>query len=126
MSRALAVLLVLTAAVAAPAGAAPAETIGTVASVDYRVVVTARRSSGGSAPTARVDATTYRWSHGGWQRLGTRRLAGTFFWKVVSSPHAVCELAIATAGGRAKPQATVQLLISPSLGCGRVYRMNLA
>jgi hypothetical protein len=97
-----------------------------VASVDYRVVVTAQRTSAGSAPTARVDATTYRRSHGTWRRLGTRRLAGTFFWKVVSSPHAVCELAIATTGGRATPRATVQLLVSPSLGCGHAYRIGLS
>ncbi|HEY7603328.1 MAG TPA: hypothetical protein VH760_03615 [Gaiellaceae bacterium] len=60
MIRALVVVLVLAATAAAPAGAAPAKTIGTVSSVDYRVVVTA------------------------------------------------------------------QLLVSPSLGCGRAYRIGLA
>ena len=90
------------------------------------MVVTAQRSSGGSAPSAPVDATAYRWSHGHWHRLESRRLAGPFFWKVVSAPHAVCELAIATSGGGAKPQARVQLLVSPSIGCGRAYRIGLA
>jgi hypothetical protein len=123
--KATAVLLALAAAHAASAAAAPVKTIGTAATVDYKIVLTAQPSSGGSAPTARVVATSYRRSRGQWQRTGAHRLVGTFFWYVVSGPRAVCELSIVTATRRARPHATVRLLVSPSIGCSRSYTIDL-
>jgi hypothetical protein len=42
----------------------------------------------------------------------------------VSHPHAVCRLEVVTASTRHSPRSRVivQLLLSPSLGCGRIYR----
>ena len=126
MIRALAVLSVLAGAIAVPVQAAPRPaTIGTAATVDFRVVLTARRTSAGDAPTAAVTATIYRLGRDSWERTGSRVVPGTYFWNVVSGRNAVCELSIATAGA-AKPRATVRLLVSPSIGCGRSYRIGLA
>ena len=98
------------------------QTIATVSSTDFRAVVGARRTGGGSAPTARVTVTTYRKAAGHWRRLVAHRLAGTYFWHTVTGPHAVCRLELATAK---KPQVTVGLLLSPSLGCGRSQTIRL-
>jgi hypothetical protein len=126
MIRALAVLSVLAGAIAMPVQAAPRPaTIGTAATVDFRVVLTARRTSAGDAPTAAVTATIYRLGRDSWERTGSRAVPGTYFWNVVAGRNAVCELSIATAGA-AKPGATVRLLVSPSIGCGRSYQIGLA
>jgi hypothetical protein len=126
MIRALVVLSALAGVLAAPVQAAPRPaTIGTAATVDFRVVLTARRISAGDAPTAAVTATIYRLGRDSWERTGSRRVPGTYFWNVVSGRNAVCELSIATAGA-GRPHATVRLLVSPSIGCGRVYPIPLA
>jgi hypothetical protein len=72
-----------------------------------------------------VTATIYRLGRDSWERTGSRKLPGTYFWNVVSRRNAVCGLSIATAGAAA-PQATVRLLVSPSIGCGRAYRLALS
>lgn len=127
MNKALIALLVL-AATALPAAAnsivSPQKTIGTLASVDYRIVVTTRRAAG-NPPAATVEVATSHKQGGRWRPGATRTLAGPFFWNVVSGPNALCGLSISTAGGRAKPHATVRLLASPSLGCGRAYTIAL-
>jgi hypothetical protein len=126
MIRALVVLSMLAVAVALPVQAAPRPaTIGSVATVDFRVVLTARRTSAGDAPTAAVAATTYRLGRDSWERTGSRTIPGTYFWNVVSRRNAVCGLSITTAGA-AGPHATVRLLVSPSIGCGRAYRFALS
>jgi hypothetical protein len=126
MIRALVVLSMLAGTLALPVQAAPRPTtIGTAATVDFRVVLTARKASAGAAPTAAVTATIYRSGRDSWERTGSHALPGTYFWNVVSRRNAVCELAIATAGA-ARPRATVQLLVSPSIGCGRAYRIGLS
>src|SRR5262245_21778824 len=129
MIRTLAVLSVLeaaTATLAAPIAGAPGPTaIGTAATVDFRVVLTARRVSAGDSPTAAVTATVYRLGRDSWERTGSHAVPGTYFWNVVSRRNAVCELSIATAGA-AKPHATVRLLVRPSIGCGRSYRIDLS
>jgi hypothetical protein len=126
MFRALAALSVVAGALALPVQAAPRPaTIGSAATVDFRVVLTARRTSAGDAPTAAVTATIYRLGRDSWERTGSRKLPGTYFWNVVSRRNAVCGLSIATAGAAA-PQATVRLLVSPSIGCGRAYRLALS
>jgi hypothetical protein len=126
MIRAVVVLSVLAGALALPVQAAPRPTtIGTAATVDFRVVLTARRTSAGDAPTAAVTATIYRLGRDSWERTGTHEVPGTYFWNVVSRRNAVCGLSIATAGA-AKPHATIRLLVTPSIGCGRSYRIGLA
>jgi hypothetical protein len=116
--RATALALVAASALAAEAAAAAAssKTVATVTTADYRSVVVATKTSGGGAPTAAVTVDTFGRAGGHWQRVGARRLAGPFFWKTVTAPHAVCRLEIVTASS---PRVTVQLLRTPSLGCAR-------
>ncbi|HET8606619.1 MAG TPA: hypothetical protein VFL66_06270 [Gaiellaceae bacterium] len=96
-------LLPAAAVTAACASAQPAavhtQTIATVSGTDFRAVVAARRTGGGSAPTARVTVTTYRKAGGHWRRLAVHRLADGF-WHVATGPRAICRLELATAGGR--------------------------
>jgi hypothetical protein len=114
------------AVVAAGRAPAPAKTIATVASVDYRAELVARKTGTGAAPTASVTAVTYRRNGTGWTRTGSRPLAGTFFWNTVAGPHALCRLDLATAGGAAaRPHLVVQLLQSPSLGCAKAQTVSL-
>jgi hypothetical protein len=108
-------------------GAAPSST--TVASAtagDLRAVLVAQKSSGGSAPTATVTLTAYERSNGHWRRVAGRRLAGTFFWHVVGAPRSLCRFELRTAGGKGfQPRVVVQLLLSPSLGCGAAQTVLL-
>jgi hypothetical protein len=121
-------LLALTLSLAANAIAAPAHatvaaaTIATATSSDFRADLVARRAGGGSAPTAAVTLTTYSRAGGAWHTLATRRLLGTFFWKTVSGPRALCRFELASAH---RPHVTVQLLLTPSLGCGKTTTMLL-
>jgi hypothetical protein len=108
-------------------GGVPTKAIANATSVDYRAVVTARRRSSGSAPTAAVTVTTYGRQSGRWVLLRTRPLPETYFWKTVTAPRALCRLEISTAAsgrGRA-PRLVVELLLSPSLGCGRTFVIPL-
>jgi streptogramin lyase len=126
ITRTLAVLFALMVLLVPPAAAAPsATTVASATTVDFRVVLTAHRTSTGSSPTAAVTATVYRLDRASWKRTATNRLPGTFFWFVVSGRRAVCELSIST-GGTAKPHATIRLLLSPSLGCAKPYVLPLA
>lgn len=111
-------------AVATTAGAATQSTkrIATIADTDFRVDVFARQTRPGSAPTATITVTTYRHAEGRWNLLATTRLQGTFFWKTVTGPLAICNLDLATVGAA---HATVQLLTSPSLGCGKAHTIRL-
>jgi hypothetical protein len=100
--------------------AAQTRTIAKLETVDARVVLTARRTSGGSAPDAAVTVAIYTRSGAAWKRTGSHRLTG--FWFTVTAPHALCRLAVATAK---TSHVEVQLLQSPSLGCGPVHRYPL-
>jgi len=64
---------------------------------------------------------------GGWREVDELRLDETDFWRTVSGPRALCLLALGTAGTQRsfRPYLTVQVLLSPSLGCGRAYRIPL-
>jgi hypothetical protein len=103
-------------------------TVGLVTTQDFRVAVVARRLTGGSAPTAEVRVGLARRVDRRWQEVGERRLRETYFWHAVTGPRAVCRLAIATTGARPsfRPYATLRLLLSPSLGCGRTHRIPLS
>jgi hypothetical protein len=121
----------LPAATGAPGGPAArvqrAASIATLATRDFRVAVVAYRLDGGGAPTAEVRVGLARRVGGSWHELGERRLRETFFWNTVTGPRGVCRLAIASAGSSpsSQPYVTVQLLLSPSLGCGRAHRIAL-
>ena len=110
------------------ASATRVASIATLTTRDFRVAVVARRLKGGATPTAEVRVGLAQLADGRWRELGERRLDDTYFWNVVRGPRAVCRLAIVTAGARPsfRPYVTVQLLLSPSLGCGRAYRLPLA
>jgi hypothetical protein len=106
--------------VAASGGAAKAARVSTVAAattVDYRVVVKAEKTSNGAAPTAAATVTISRKVAGRWQPLATHRLPGTYFWKVVTAPAAICSLSVTT--GSPSPHVSVTLLETPSIGCGQ-------
>jgi hypothetical protein len=103
-------------AAAVPADRVVAATIATATSPDFRAELVANRASGEPAPTATVMLTTFRRARGTWHTLETGRLAGTFFWKTVSGPRALCQFELASAN---RPHVTVQLLLTPSLGCGK-------
>lgn len=103
------------------------KTIATVATVDVRAKVVATRTGGGAAPAARVIVQADELVDGRWHRLPAHRVAGTYFWKTVTGPAAVCHLDLVTAGlGRAKPHLAVQLLVTPSIGCGKEQTVTLA
>ena len=67
-----------------------------------------------------MTVSTFERSGGRWRETNEKSLAGPYFWKTITGPLAVCRLELRTAGG--KPRALVQLLRSPSLGCGPVTR----
>jgi hypothetical protein len=104
----------LTLAVLAPAASAGAasKTIAVVTHGDVRAVVSARKTSDGRAPTAAITVTGYRStpSHR-WVRGHRAAVAGTFFWKTVTAPHAVCRIRLSGSA------LSLSLLVTPSIGC---------
>jgi hypothetical protein len=111
---------------AAPDTAAKATTIASANSLGYRIEITARKTSGGNAPTAEIIVTSYLRSNGHWRLACNTHLPGIYFWKTVRAPHSLCRLEIGTArttvAGR--PRAIVQVLVSPSIGCGRTETIS--
>jgi hypothetical protein len=103
------------------------ETIAAMTTSDFRVVVSAAKTSSGQAPSASVTVKTFERSFAGWRPTGARVLEEPYFWKTLTGPRAVCRLEIRTAGQRAgsRPRAIVQLLQSPSLGCGPATSLRL-
>jgi hypothetical protein len=102
--------------------------LAAVATEDFRVVVAAtKRGDVGGAPTASATVSVSRRVAGGWRPTATYRLRGPYFWHTVTGPRAVCRLQVGTTGGRAnvRPFVVVQLLQSPSLGCGPPQRFAL-
>lgn len=95
---------------------------------DFRVVVSATKSGSGRAPTAKAAVATFHRSDGRWLRTGRHVLRGSYFWHTLSGPNAICRLDLQTAAARAneRPHVTVQLLMTPSLGCARAYDFVLA
>lgn len=125
VSAALALVALVTARADAAGGV---RTIATTTTPDFRVVVGATNRGGGEgAPEAVVTVRTFERSGGGWRRTNETRLAGPYFWKTITGPLAVCRLEIRTTAARPgfRPHAIVQLLRSPSLGCGPVTEHRL-
>lgn len=135
MKRNLALPLILAAVALAAASSSaasgrqtgPVKTVASVATIEYRAVLTATKTSAGAAPTAAVTLTSYTRVDGRWARSAERRLSGGYFWKTVTAPHAVCRLELTSAGGSAapRPAVTAAMLISPSIGCGRAATLSL-
>ena len=109
------------------AAAATSRTIASTTTSDFRAVVTAERLDGGAAAAATATLQTYRRAGGGWRRTGSHELEGPYFWKTLIGPRAVCRLEIRTTGAAARfrPRTLVQLLQTPSLGCGPVSEHRL-
>src|SRR5688500_18358599 len=125
----LALLVVVGGSAAVGHSTTAAVALASVETKDYRVSLTAAKSvSSDAIPTASVSVRTSERRGGGWQRIGSRRLDAVYFWKTVTGPRAVCRLEIRTAGAapRFRPYAVIQLLVSPSLGCGKAHRIELA
>jgi hypothetical protein len=101
-------------------------TVAIVTTKEFRVAVVAIRLSG-VPPTADLRVGLARRAGGRWREVAEHRLGERYFWNTVSHPHAVCRLEIVTVGTRHSPRSRVivQLLLSPSLGCGRIYRIPL-
>ena len=129
--RSIAVAFVLLAALvpgaAAHSSSSAPVTIASATTSDFRVVLVATKRSGGEIPEARVTLRTFERVRGGWRRTGVYAVSGIYFWKTVTAPRAVCRLEIRTGGAQARfsPHAVVQLLLSPSLGCGRASAYSL-
>jgi hypothetical protein len=101
-------------------------TVATVTTFDFRVAVVAERIGGGTAPTAQVRAAIAQRIGGGWRERRELRLRESYFWRTVTGPRAVCRLEIRTASTPTRrPHVTIQLLQSPSLGCGPTHRLLL-
>ena len=111
----------------AAAGAERTAVLATLTTRDLRVAVVARRRDSGGTPTAEVRLGLARRVGGSWRELWERQLGETYFWNTLTGPRAVCRLAIASASSSPsfRPYVAVQLLLSPSLGCGRTYRVPL-
>lgn len=129
----LTIMAVLTAlslaAVAAGVGAAGTprtQTIASVTATDFRVSVIANRTSGGVAPTASATVTSWERSSGHWRRSGTHALAGAYFWKTLTGARALCDLRLVSAARSTRPHVVVQLLVTPSLGCGKAQEFALS
>jgi hypothetical protein len=111
----------------APQRATRTATVAVVTTQEVRVAVVATRVSGASPAIAEVRVGFARRVGASWREFDEQRLRESYFWNTVSRPHSVCRLQIATVGTRRSPrsQLTVQLLLSPSVGCGRIHRFRL-
>ena len=129
MRRLLALVLpTVVLALAVAASAAAARTIATATTTDFRVVLTASKGKPtGGAPSATVRISLYSRSGDGWRSFANRRVPGTYFWNTVTGGHAVCLLEVRTAGDAPgfRSVAVVQLLVTPSVGCGRARSFPL-
>ena len=122
MIRAVAVVVLAAAVLAAPVAAAGGgtRTIALVTKGKVRAAVTAHETSGGKAPTAAITVIGYRSAAGHrWQRTRTQRLTGTFFWKTVTGPLALCRIVLSGS------TLTISVRVTPSIGCGRTNRIAL-
>ena len=84
------------------AASATSRTIASTTTSDFKVLVSARNlGGGGGAPSAAVTVRTFERAGAGWRRTNERRLAGTYFWKTITGPLAICRLEIRTTAAQA-------------------------
>jgi hypothetical protein len=102
--------------------------VATVTTRDLGVAVVAYRLNEGAAPTAEVRLAIEQHAGQGRRERGEMRLDETYFWRTVTAPRSVCRLEVSPQGSlrSVRPHVTVQLLVTPSLGCGRVHRFPLS
>ena len=120
-------LSIVSVALAGGGTAAPSARIAELSTTDLRAVVTATRRGNETPPTAQVIVTTFKRATGGWSRTGKHALPGTYFWNTVTGPNAVCRLDL-RGGSQAptkRPRLVIQLLTTPSIGCGSVHHLIL-
>ena len=98
--------------------ATAARQIAALTTSDFRVVVRAEKAGNSGMPTAVVEVTTSRRVGGRWRATGTHRLKGPYFWNTVTGARALCRLEVRTAASASGPRTVVQLLLTPSIGCG--------
>lgn len=103
-------------------------TVALVTTREFRVAAVATPKGGGSAPTAEVRVAVARRVAGGWRETHEVKLPETYFWRTFRARASICRLAIATSGRQPsfRPYAEVQILLSPSIGCGGTHRIPLA
>jgi hypothetical protein len=107
--------------------AAPSMRIADVSTTGLRVVVTATRRGNEAPPTARVAVSTFKRAAGSWSRTERHVLPGTYFWHTVTGPRAVCRLDLrgGSPAPSRRPRLVIQLLTTPSIGCGRAHELVL-
>jgi hypothetical protein len=107
--------------------AAPSKRIAEVSTTDLRAVVTATKRGNDAAPTAQVAVLTFKRTSGSWSRTGRHVLRGPYFWHTVTGPSAICRLDLrgGTPAPSKPPRLVIQLLTTPSIGCGRAHHLIL-
>jgi hypothetical protein len=125
---ALAAVILTSHGAAAHAAAAPAtparSVIVSATEHDFRIELTAERTSSGAAPTATVRVAAFMHTAHGWQPRGELRLGARdgWFWKVLNGSHAVRDFTISN---DVPQRGSVQLLISPALGWSQTHHFRL-
>jgi hypothetical protein len=124
-------LLSMAAAGSATGASQPAQRqLATATLSEFRVVVTATRDPG-HPPLATVTAAGYRRPGGRWQLIATRRIgkaSGWFWFSVETCSLTTTQLKNNTAS--ASPSVVtsdsikVSLLVTPAIGCSRIYRTH--
>jgi hypothetical protein len=107
-----------------PSAQPPQAVIASATAHDFRVVVTATKTSSGAAPTATVRVQAFVRGASGWRSRGELRLGtrGGYFWKVLEGGHAVRDFTISN---DSPARGSVQLLVTPALGWSTTYHFQL-
>ena len=109
---------------AAPVSA-PQAVVASATARDFRLVVTATKTSGGVAPTATVRVRAYVRGASGWRSRGELRLGARngYFWDILTGGRAVRDFTISN---DQPARGSVQLLVTPALGWSTTYHFQLA
>lgn len=102
--------------------------VAVVTTNDFRVVVSATKTGPGLSPTADVVVAIFQRRGRNWAATKRVVLPGRYFWHTISGLRAICRLELRTAAkrGAAGLRLKIQLLVTPSLGCGRLHDYLLA
>jgi hypothetical protein len=94
-------------------------TIDEIEVSEYRLILVASREGDGDIPTA----TVFLRALVGDEIVDEEPIdePGSFFWRTVTAPEAVCQFLAEAGEGEVSQVVTVQLLLSPSLGCSPFY-----
>jgi hypothetical protein len=102
----------------------PSATIASSTAVGFRAIVTATKTSGGSAPSASVSVTAFENTGGAWRSVGRVRVGrpSGFFWKALTGPRGIRQFSIGTSPLQ---RVSVQLLVTPALGWSPIYQFQV-